>query len=111
MRAAILSVGTHIFFQLSPVDATQIAQALDGGKYLAERLKNLPPRQFVVKSGADHWAQGCTPNVVDPQVSFSDLLNRARVHRGRPRAEVELEIERRHAALTRTTDEVLNEWE
>ncbi len=111
MRAAILSVGTHIFFQLSPVDATQIAQALDGGKYLAERLKNLPPRHFVVKSSADHWAQGCTPNVVDPQVSFEGLLNRARVHRGRPRAVVEAEIAERHAALTQTSDEVLHDWE
>jgi energy-coupling factor transporter ATP-binding protein EcfA2 len=111
MRAAILSVGTHIFFQMSPVDATQIAQALDGGKYLAERLKNLPPRQFVMKSGADHWQQGCTPNVVDPQVSFEGLLNRARVHHGRPRAVVEAEIEQRHAELTRTTDEVLHGWD
>ena len=34
MRTAILSVGTHIFFQLSPVDAATIAQALDGGKSL-----------------------------------------------------------------------------
>jgi energy-coupling factor transporter ATP-binding protein EcfA2 len=111
MRAAILSVGTHIFFQLSPADATQIAQMLDGGKSLAERLKNLPPRHFVMKSGADHWAEGCTPTVEGPQVSFADLLNRARVLRGRPREVVEAEIEHRHAALTRTTDEVLHEWE
>jgi hypothetical protein len=111
MRAAILSVGTHIFFQLSPVDATQIAQALDGGKYLAERLKNLPPRHFVMKSGADHWAQGCTPTVHDPQVSFIDLLNRARAHYGRPRTVVEALIAERHAALTQTPDEVLHDWE
>ena len=32
MRAAILAVGTHIFFQLSSPDAHQIATALDGGK-------------------------------------------------------------------------------
>jgi hypothetical protein len=42
MRAALLSVGTHVFFQLSSTDATQVAQALDGGRSLAERLKNLP---------------------------------------------------------------------
>jgi hypothetical protein len=111
MRAAILSVGTHIFFQLSPGDAAQISQALDGGKSLAERLKNLPHRHFVVKSGADHWREGCTPTVADPKVSYSDLLNRARVNYGRSRAEVEAEIALRHAALVRTTDEVLHEWE
>jgi hypothetical protein len=64
-----------------------------------------------MKSGADHWQQGCTPNVVDPQVSFEGLLNRARVHHGRPRAVVEAEIEQRHAELTRTTDEVLHGWD
>jgi len=111
MRTAILSVGTHIFFQLSPGDATQIAQALDGGKSLAERLKNLPPRHFVMKSGADHWREGCTPTVKDPHASFADVLQRARAYHGRPRAAVEAEIAERHAMLLRTTDEVLHDWE
>ena len=111
MRTAILSVGTHIFFQLSPGDATQIAQALDGGKSLAERLKNLPSRHFVVKSGADHWREGCTPTVRDPQVSFADLLNRARAHHGRSRTEIEAEIAARHTAFNRTIDEILHDWE
>src|SRR5260370_38133501 len=31
MRAAILSIGTHVFFQLSSADATTVAQILDGG--------------------------------------------------------------------------------
>lgn len=111
MRAAILSVGTHIFFQLSPADASQIAQALDGGKSLAERLKNLKARHFVVKSGADHWREGCTPTVIDPKTNFANLLQRARAHHGRSRKEVEQEIQKRHTVLTRTTDEVLDGWE
>jgi energy-coupling factor transporter ATP-binding protein EcfA2 len=111
MRTAILSVGTHIFFQLSPGDATQIATALDGGKPLAERLKNLPHRHFVVKTGAERWREGCTPTVDDPRVKYADLLNRARAQYGRPRAAVEAEIAERHAAFIRTTDEVLHEWE
>ncbi|MGB8478004.1 MAG: DUF87 domain-containing protein [Acidobacteriaceae bacterium] len=111
MRTAILSVGTHIFFQLSSVDATTIAQALDGGKSLAERLKNLPSRHFVVKSGADHWQEGCTPIVKDPKANAVDLLNRSRAYRARPRAVVETEIALRHAALMQTTDAVLHEWE
>jgi DNA adenine methylase len=111
MRAAILSVGTHVFFQLSPGDAATIAQALDGGKSLAERLKNLRHRHFVVKSGADHWQEGCTPTVHDPQTDVEGLLSRARAHHGRPRAEVEAEIAERQAALMRTTDEALHGWE
>ena len=57
MRAAVLSVGTHVFFQLSSSDATTVSQALDGGKSLAERLKNLPQRHFVLKSGAERWME------------------------------------------------------
>ena len=111
MRAAILSVGTQILFQLSPADATPIANALDGGKSLAERLKNLPQRHFVIKSGADHWREACTPTVADPKVNYSDLLSRARGQFGRPRAAVEKEIAERHEAFTRTTNEVLHEWD
>ena len=105
MRTAILSVGTHIFFNLSPVDATQISQALDGGKSLAERLKNLPQRHFVIKSGADHWREGCTPTVANPKINLSELLDRARAHHGRLRAEVDQEIARASGGAQRTQTE------
>src|SRR4029077_12271960 len=36
MRAAIMAVGTHVFFQLSSIDADRMASALDGGKRLVE---------------------------------------------------------------------------
>jgi hypothetical protein len=111
MRAAILSVGTHVFFQLSSADATAIAQMLDGGKGLAERLKNLCQRHFIVKSGAERWKEGRVPTVEDPQVKYADLLNRSRSLRARPRVEVEREIAERHASLNRSTDEVLDAWE
>jgi hypothetical protein len=110
MRAAILSVGTHIFFQLSSADAVAVSQMLDGGKPLAERLKNLPQRHFIVKSGADTPVEGCVPTVEEPKTSYADLLNRVRALRSRPRAEIEREIAKRHAALSRTTDEVLHDW-
>jgi hypothetical protein len=110
MRAAILSIGTHVFFQLSSADAVTIAQALDGGKSLAERLKNLPQRHFILKSGADHWVEGVASTVMDSGTNFADLLNRSRALRARPRADIEREITKRHAALTRTTDEVLHDW-
>jgi hypothetical protein len=111
MRAAILSIGTHCFFQLSSADATTVAQMLDGGKSLAERLKNLPQRHFIVKSGSDHWVEGCVPNVPDTKTNSADLLNRSRAIFARSRAEIEREIAKRHVALTNKTDEALHEWE
>ena len=83
MRAAILSVGTHVFFQLSSADAMPVAQALDGGRSLAERLRNLSRRHCIVKSGSDRWTEVQIPKVQDPGVDYADLLNRSRYTRGR----------------------------
>jgi hypothetical protein len=110
MRAAVLSIGTHVFFQLSSADAAAIAQMLDGGKALAERLKNLPQRHFILKSGVDTPVEGVVPTVEDARTNFRDLLNRSRALRARPRVEIEREIANRHAAFTHTTDEALHGW-
>src|SRR5712692_7439227 len=92
MRAAILSVGTHVFFQLSSTDATQVAQALDGGKPLAERLKTLYQRHAIVKSGPDRWIEVEVPTVREPQVDCINLLNRSRGAWGRSRVVIERAI-------------------
>jgi hypothetical protein len=110
MRAAILSIGTHCFFQLSSADAATVSQMLDGGKSMAERLKNLPQRHFILKSAADHSLEGRVPTIDESKSSYADLLNRSHALRARPRAEVEREIAKRHATLTRTTTEVLHDW-
>ncbi len=111
MRAAILAVGTHVFFQLSSSDATQIAQVLDGGKALAERLKNLRQRHAIVKSGSDRWTEIAVPTVSVPRVDPTNLVNRSRGTWGRSRVVIERAIAKRQAEFRRSTDEVLNEWE
>jgi Helicase HerA, central domain len=111
MRAAIQSVGTRIYFQLSPADAAQVAQALDGGKSLAERLKNLPARHYVIKSGADRWREGIVPDVKEPKVNSQDLVARIRGLRSRPRKEIEGDIAQRHARLQPAKSEALDTWE
>jgi hypothetical protein len=63
-----------------------------------------------LKSGADASIEACVPTVEETKTSFADLLNRSRTLRARPRAEIEREIAKRHAALTRTTDEVIHDW-
>jgi len=111
MRAAILAVGTHAFFQLSSTDAAQVAQALDGGKPLAERLKNLPQRHAIVKSAAERWTEVAVPTVREPQVDFTDLLNRSRLTRGRARVVIERAIAKRQALVERAPEEELHDWE
>jgi hypothetical protein len=107
MRAALLSVGTHVLFQLSSQDAGQVSQMLDGGRPLTERLKNLPNRQFILKTGAERWVEGRVPRVDEPQVDHTDLLNRVRYGRGRVRAHIERDIAQRQAALRRNAEENL----
>jgi hypothetical protein len=111
MRAAIMAVGTHIFFQLSAIDADKIASALDGGKRLAEVLKNLPKRHMVVKSGSLRPQEVLVPNVTDSDADYTDLYNRCRARWARRRTDIEAEIRRRHQHANRRTEEVLNDWE
>jgi len=111
MRAAILAVGTHVFFQLSSPDAQVIANALDGGKALAERLKNLPRRHMVVKSGSAAWTEGIVPTVQMPKADPADLYARSRARWARKRSDIEAEIQARQAVAQRAPSEALNDWE
>jgi hypothetical protein len=111
MRAAIMAVGTHVFFQLSSIDADKIATALDGGKRLAEALKNLPKRRMVVKSGSHRPQEVLVPNVADSEADYTDLYNRCRRRWARRRTDIEAEIRQRHQQATRRTEEVLDAWE
>ncbi len=111
VRAALLSVGTQISFQLSSADAGYVAQALDSRKSLAERLRNLPQRHCIVKSGPEHWVEVRVPTVHDPVVDYTDLLNRSRYQRARVRAHIERDIAKRQDISQRGTDDVLHEWE
>lgn len=111
MRAAILAVGTHIFFQLSSPDAQQIAVALDSGKPLAELLKNLPRRYMVVKTGHERWREAVVPTLNEPKADSSDLYNRCRARWAHKRTEIEEEIRQRQTIVGRNEREVLHDWE
>jgi DNA helicase HerA-like ATPase len=111
IRASILAVGTHAFFQLSGADAAYVAQLLDGGRSLTERLKNLPKRHCIVKSGSERWVEVEVPTVETPQVDPIDLVNRSRYERGRVRAHIERDIAKRQASIAGSANEVLHDWE
>jgi hypothetical protein len=110
IRAAVLSVGTHAFFQLSSTDAEQIARALDGGRPLSERLKNLYQRHVIVKTGAERWTEVRVPDVRTPQVDPIDLLNRCRGRWGRPRVVIEREIAKRQEEILGRREEPYYAW-
>ena len=111
MRSAILSVGTHVFFQVSGSDADRITQILDGGKGLRRTLKNLRPRHAVVKSGHRRWQQVRVPDVNEPEADAADLRLRCNRRWSKTRAGEEREIESRRAMFDETSNEVLHDWE
>ncbi len=111
MRAAIQAIGTHIAFQLSKDDALEMANIFDGGKPLSELLKNLPKKNFVVKSGHYPWKQVEVPDLKLPKVNFINLLERSRNHFARLRSDVEKEIQARRPKQKQTAGEALDAWE
>jgi hypothetical protein len=109
LRAAILAIGTHVLFQVSAPDADKLGSLIGGGKPLQTLLKNLPPRQFVVKTGHHEWQHGRVPPVEEIRTDPTDLYNRCRRRWARPRAQVEAEIRQRQHVARPT--EVLDGWE
>lgn len=111
IRAAIQSVGTHIFFQLSAPDADRMASALGGGRPLQELLKNLEPRHVVIKSGHHRWQHATVPLLCTPRDSSTDLRQRSLQRWARRRSDVEADIRARQAVAQQTTEGVLDAWE
>lgn len=110
LRAAMLSIGTHICFQLSSPDADKMAAAFGGGNSLADRLKNLPKRHAIIKSGSDRYKEVLIREVRQPQANYSDLYLRCQKRWGRLRTEVEAEIQSRVRERSSATREALDEW-
>jgi hypothetical protein len=110
MRAAILGVGTHIFFRLAALDAQQIGGALGGGSPLTELLKNLKKRHMVVKSGPEPWQHACVPRLDESRTSYANLYDRCRTRWARRRSDVEREISDRQRQFM-GNDASLTEWE
>jgi hypothetical protein len=114
MQAAILAVGTQIFFQLSSGDADKIASALDGGKRLGELLKNLARRHIVLKTGSERWQEVLVGEVAEVHADFSDLYRRTRTRWTRRRTAIEEQIASRvrpFAARNRAAAGGLDDWE
>jgi len=110
VRAAILAIGALACFQLSAPDAQFVAAALDGGRPLAERLKNLPPRHLIVKSGSDPLVEAAVPEIREPSGAWHNLYERSRRRWARPRADIEADIAARHAKFGRSLRKDLDAW-
>jgi energy-coupling factor transporter ATP-binding protein EcfA2 len=111
MQAALMSAGSHIFFQLASQDADKLAQALDGNKSLSQTLKNLPQRHLILKSGSQGPFLAKVPDGHESQGEYQALYERCRSRWARRRTEVEAAISQRSAQARQTPNEVINDWQ
>lgn len=112
MRAAVMSVGTHVFFQLSATDAERANALVDGGKPTQHLLKELPARHAIVRRGSQKWRQFKVLDVPAPTRTESDLRERVLERWAKRRSDVEAEIQQRQQLQTTcNTGEDLDEWQ
>lgn len=111
VRAALLSAGTSIFFRASPEDVPFIARALDGGPSLERRLKELPNRHFLIRSGSDQNVEVEAADTSQKGRATVSLIARCNAHWARPRADIEEEITARRGGNPGAAGkEVLEDW-
>jgi hypothetical protein len=110
MQAAVLSVGTLLFFQLAGFDAIRIGAALGGGEPLAQQLRNLPPRQMLAKLGRHRIEHIGVPEIRPPRVASTSLISRSQQRWARRRLDIEQALADR-LTPTQTRNHNLDDWD
>jgi hypothetical protein len=110
LRSAIQAIGTRVFFQLSPEDAGQVSQEIDGGKQVAEHLRNLAPRHAMVKSSHYRAQEIVTPDVQNIKVPVDQFLSRSNQIHARLRTNIDADIHMRRPNAE-NLKEVIRDWE
>jgi hypothetical protein len=108
MQAAILSVGTLLFFQLSALDADRLSHAYGNDAFLGFQLRTLPPRQMLVRVLNRLFERTGVPELPRLELDPADLLSRSRALWAERRYVIEQEIAARAGRSGR--EEVLDGW-
>jgi len=110
MRTAIDSIGSHIYFRLSPMDAKGVASSLSLPKQYQETLSNFPVGSALLKQGNNEAKAVEGLPFRRPLTNPSDLLFRSRQIWSKPRELIEAGITARHSKDL-INKEPLNEWD
>ncbi len=109
VRAALFSAGTTIFFRSSPEDIPRILMAVDGAQSVEHRLKELPNRRFLIRTGGEPAIEIHAPKIPTVTEPAADLPERINNFWARPRETIEAEI-REHVKSGSSGKETLAEW-
>jgi hypothetical protein len=85
-----------------------VAQEIGGGKAMAERLRNLKSRHFVVKSGSLPPQEAVTPEVYTSKFSAKDFIEKSNQLHARRREDVEKDIQARRP---NKVNEAIDDWD
>jgi hypothetical protein len=107
MRAAILSCGTQLFFQLSGRDAQYATTILGGPRSISHALRTLSRRQLVarISSSEPTWIQ--VPELAESQIPTIGLRSRLASSWTQKREAIEREIAERQ----QTINDELDGWD
>ena len=92
LRSAIQAIGTRVFFQCSPEDSAQVAQEIDGGRAVAERLRNLPQRYAIVRSSSFRPCEIVTRTITNSTTSTTIILETSNRIYARRKSEIDADI-------------------
>jgi hypothetical protein len=107
MRAALLSAGTHAFFQLNGSDAQRIAYLSGESPLTANRLRRLPQRRLLLRHSVGRLHEVETSLITERNIDTTGLRRRIANRWTRPRAEVEQQI----ASRQRIQRKELDDWD
>ena len=110
MQAALLAAGTHAFFRLSAPDAERIAHMHGGAGRLADTLRGLAQRHYLLRRGPDLLRNLVAPDVRVSAHADSDLYERSMQRWAKRRADVEDEIVARSSGFGLGRKD-LSDWE
>lgn len=110
LRSAIQAIGSRVFFQCSPEDSTQVAQEIDGGRTMAERLRNLPQRHAIVRSGTFRACEIVTPTITNATASTVRFLEESNRIHARRKSEIDADILARRPK-PQNKKEVIDGWD
>jgi hypothetical protein len=110
LRSAIQAIGTRVFFQCSPEDSAQVAQEIDGGRTMAERLRNLPQRHAIVRSGTFRPCEVVTPTITNATASTVSFLEESNRIHARRKTEIDADILARRPK-PQNQKEVIDGWD
>ena len=111
MRAAMLAMGSHVFFSLSGADAERVAHVIGRGRETAQRLRTLPKRHFIFRSPEGIIDEGRVPTTPTSGVSALQLMKRVKRKWTRSRREIDAHILARQRPTVRERHVLVNEWE